>query len=95
MAESYGKKYTRDVQLKVLGTTEQATASIVIKECGLPITVNEFLEDFHKRQKSSLSNANLMEGMMILLPSKKISQIAEKVRCKEMITLITGLNILL
>lgn len=62
IAESYDKKYTRDIQLKVLGTTEQATASVVIKECGLPLTVNEFLNDFHKRQKTTLCNAGLMEG---------------------------------
>lgn len=62
IAESFGKKYTKDIRLKVLGTTEQLTAKIVVQECGLPITVDEFLKRFRDMQNIYLADAKLMTG---------------------------------
>ncbi|KAK6644543.1 hypothetical protein RUM43_000810 [Polyplax serrata] len=62
IAESYGKKYTQEIQLMVLGTTEEMTAQVVVKECGLPITKDEFLQKFREMQTSYLENAKLMNG---------------------------------
>lgn len=62
MIEAFGKKYTTDVQLKVLGTTEQTTAQIIVNEYKLPVTVTDFIQDFRKRQTLELANADLMDG---------------------------------
>lgn len=62
IADYYGKKYTKEIQLKVLGTTEQRTSQIVVKECELPITADEFLYKFQKMQLVCLANAKLKEG---------------------------------
>lgn len=66
IAESYGKKYTQEIQLMVLGTTEEMTAQVVVKECGLPITKDEFLQKFREMQTSYLENAKLMNGILLL-----------------------------
>ncbi|EEB10900.1 2-deoxyglucose-6-phosphate phosphatase, putative [Pediculus humanus corporis] len=62
IAESYNKKYTKEIQIMVLGTTEQSTAKIVVENCGLPISSEEFLEQFRGMQVSYLPHAKLMKG---------------------------------
>ncbi|CAH1119193.1 unnamed protein product [Phaedon cochleariae] len=58
----YGKEYTEDCRIKVLGTPEQDTAKIVVKELDLPITPDEFLVIYKEMQKTELQNPVLLPG---------------------------------
>ncbi|XP_060524080.1 pseudouridine-5'-phosphatase-like isoform X2 [Cylas formicarius] len=62
MTEKFGKQYTLDIKLKVLGTAEPETASIIIRECQLPISHEEFLVEYRAKMKEELKNPMLMPG---------------------------------
>ncbi|KAF7273237.1 pseudouridine-5'-phosphatase-like [Rhynchophorus ferrugineus] len=67
IAQQYGKEYTPDVQLKILGTPEQDTAKIFIRELNIPLSINEFLEKYHKRMEEELKNPQYMPGAVRLI----------------------------
>jgi pseudouridine-5'-monophosphatase len=62
IAKEYGKSYTEECKIKVLGTPEVDTARIVVNELGLPITPEEFLETYKKRQLEELAHPPLLPG---------------------------------
>lgn len=62
IAEKYGKKYTDEIKLQVLGTNEQTTADCVVSLCGLPITKDEFLREFRHLQVEQLGQCGFMPG---------------------------------
>uniref|UniRef100_V5I8G1 pseudouridine 5'-phosphatase n=1 Tax=Anoplophora glabripennis TaxID=217634 RepID=V5I8G1_ANOGL len=62
IAAVYGKEYTRDVRLKVLGTPEEDTARIAVTEMGLPISPEEFLIIYKEKVHEELQNPVLMPG---------------------------------
>lgn len=62
IAEKYGKKYTDEIKLKVLGTDEQTTTDLVVKLCGLPITNDEFHKEFAFLQQEQLGQCGFMPG---------------------------------
>ncbi|XP_050308942.1 pseudouridine-5'-phosphatase-like [Anthonomus grandis grandis] len=62
IAKEYGKKYTEEIEGKVLGTTEKDTAKIFLHDLDIPLSVDEFLDIYHKKVKEQLQNPSLMPG---------------------------------
>jgi len=67
IAASYGKPYPWDVRVRLLGTTENATAKIAVTELNLPITVAEFRSVFSSTARVHLSDVSMMKGAERLL----------------------------
>lgn len=65
IAKSFKKTYARETRLKVLGTTEQKTAEIVVNDLGLPCSVAEFRRIFSDMGHQRLGNAPLLRGTFI------------------------------
>lgn len=62
ICKRYGKEYPREVRLKVLGTTEQLTIQIIIKELKLPISEAEFERQYEIICRQRLTELTLMKG---------------------------------
>jgi len=62
IARKYGKEYTVDVRMKILGTPEPMTAKIAVSEMQLPITPEQFLEEYVEMGKTYLQNPPLFDG---------------------------------
>lgn len=62
IAKSFDKDYPHDVRMKVMGTTEQMTAKIVVEDLHLPIDLDEFLRRFHKLCNKRFTSLALMPG---------------------------------
>lgn len=62
IGQMYGKTYTLDMKLKILGTPEQDTAKIAVREMDLPITPEEFLKIYKEKVAAELQNPVLMPG---------------------------------
>ncbi|XP_063909557.1 pseudouridine-5'-phosphatase-like [Zophobas morio] len=67
IAAKFGKEYTRDIRLKIMGTPEPVTASTAIKELQLPYTVDQFLEEYLTKAKELLQHPKLMPGAKELI----------------------------
>lgn len=63
--EKYGKKYTDDVRIKVVGTKEQDTCRIIVEELKLPTSSIEFAEELFEYYKSSLGRAEIKPGIKL------------------------------
>jgi pseudouridine-5'-monophosphatase len=66
MAQPFGKTYTKDIRIKILGTPEIDTAKIAIREMQLPYTVDKFLEIYRGKVKAELQHPPLMPGIYLL-----------------------------
>lgn len=62
IAHQYGKEYTKEVKLKVLGTLEQDTAKIVIRELELPISLEDFFVVYREKIQKELQNPIVLPG---------------------------------
>ncbi|XP_058824758.1 probable pseudouridine-5'-phosphatase isoform X1 [Topomyia yanbarensis] len=62
LIKSYNSTYPWATRLKVLGTTEQRTVSIIVNDLKLSCTVDEFLKKFREKQLVDLAGAPLMGG---------------------------------
>lgn len=60
--QSFVLPYPHETRMKVLGTTEQTTASIIISDMALSITVEQFLERQHEICRRKFKNLNLLTG---------------------------------
>lgn len=69
IAAQYGKTYTKDAKLKVLGTPERDTAKIVVRELELPISEDEFFKVYKKKVQEELQHPPLMPGAKELVQS--------------------------
>ncbi|XP_050538074.1 pseudouridine-5'-phosphatase-like [Daktulosphaira vitifoliae] len=58
----YGKVYTNDLRLKVMGTIPINTASIIIKELGMEVAPNDLMAEFYINQLEKMTNVPLMPG---------------------------------
>ncbi|XP_075152260.1 pseudouridine 5'-phosphatase-like Gs1l isoform X2 [Haematobia irritans] len=67
IATSHNKPYPLEVRLKLMGTTENRTAEIVVNDLNLPITTDEFLQNFHELCRQRLSNCAIKQGAERLL----------------------------
>lgn len=63
--EKYGKKYTDDVRIKVVGTKEQDTCRIIVEELKLPTSSTEFADELFEYYKSSLGRAEIKPGIIL------------------------------
>ncbi|XP_058119029.1 probable pseudouridine-5'-phosphatase isoform X2 [Anopheles coustani] len=62
LLKSYNSPYPWATRMKVMGTTEQRTCSILVNDLKLPCTVDEFLAKFRRDQLLCLGKAPLMQG---------------------------------
>ena len=62
IARKYGKVYTEEVKMKLLGTPEPITAKLAVQEMELPITVEQFLEEYTEATRIHLRNPDLFPG---------------------------------
>jgi pseudouridine-5'-monophosphatase len=67
VAKMYNKPYPWDTRIRILGTTEQMTAKIAVKELQLPITVDEFRHKFSELARERLRNVTWLRGAERLL----------------------------
>lgn len=62
LIKSYNSTYPWATRMKVMGTTEQRTVSIIVNDLKLSCTVDEFLKKFREKQLVDLAGAPLMRG---------------------------------
>uniref|UniRef100_A0A2M4ANA3 Pseudouridine-5'-phosphatase n=1 Tax=Anopheles triannulatus TaxID=58253 RepID=A0A2M4ANA3_9DIPT len=62
LLKSYSSPYPRATRMKVMGTTEQRTCSILVQDLKLPCTVDDFLAQFRRNQLLHLGQAPLLQG---------------------------------
>lgn len=66
IASTYGKQYTTDIKMKLLGTPEQVAVKIAIDEMHLPLTPKQFADIFRSKCSDLYKNVQLMPGIYIL-----------------------------
>lgn len=64
IAKSYGSEYTLEIKLKILGTPEHDTARIAVREMGLPLAPEKFLEIYKSKVCVELQNPPLLPGVI-------------------------------
>lgn len=64
IARKYGKEYTLETRMKIMGTPEPTTAKIAVSEMNLPITPEQFLSEYEEMGKIHLQNPPLFEGKL-------------------------------
>jgi len=62
IAKSYNKVYLDDLKLKIMGRTDQMFAKIIVEDLSLPITEDEFLDQFYKLCRQRFLNVSLLKG---------------------------------
>lgn len=63
ICKSFGKDYTVDVQMKVLGTTKETSAQTMITELGLPVSLKELLDILDGICPKLVTTLDLMPGV--------------------------------
>ncbi|CAH1184051.1 unnamed protein product [Phyllotreta striolata] len=67
IAEEYGKQYTEDMKVKVMGTPEPESIRIMMEELKLPITREEFVEKYITKVNLYTQSPELMPGVEELI----------------------------
>lgn len=62
VCKSYNSPYPWTTRMRVLGTTEQRTVSIIVNDLKLSCTVDDFLKKFREKQLLELGGAPLLKG---------------------------------
>lgn len=62
IASKYGKLYTPDVQMKVMGRPAIEAVATVINELNLPTTQNELLKEFRTESKKVIGSCPIIPG---------------------------------
>uniref|UniRef100_A0A1B6FTG0 Uncharacterized protein n=1 Tax=Cuerna arida TaxID=1464854 RepID=A0A1B6FTG0_9HEMI len=62
LLEKYGKVYTDEVMLKVMGTKEQDTVRILVEELKLPVDLEEFKKEYMNCVIPTLADVELKPG---------------------------------
>lgn len=75
LIKSYNSTYPWATRMKVMGTTEQRTVSIIVNDLKLSCTVDEFLKKFREKQLVDLAGAPLMRGAERLVKHLKQNNI--------------------
>ncbi|XP_065210519.1 probable pseudouridine-5'-phosphatase [Planococcus citri] len=71
----YGKTYTEDMRVKVMGTVPRDTYSIFIKEYELPVELDNFYKEISSELIQVMDKADLMPGVERLLNHLKSNNI--------------------
>lgn len=82
VAKMYNKPYPWDTRIRILGTTEQMTAKIAVKELQLPITVDEFRHKFSELARERLRNVTWLRGSVFFWMKNRNELIEEKIKKK-------------
>lgn len=64
MIEPFGKTYTWEVKLKLMGMQSEETARTMVSEYDLPITWQEFAEQSKAMAQQTMATAKLMPGKL-------------------------------
>ncbi|XP_017782544.1 PREDICTED: pseudouridine-5'-phosphatase-like [Nicrophorus vespilloides] len=67
IASKYGKEYTHEVHMKILGTPEQETVRLAVELMELPITKEEFFQQYKVKIQEELKHPPLFAGAERLL----------------------------
>lgn len=62
ICQSYGKDYPQEVRLKVLGTTEPMTIKIVVEDLQLPVSEEEFKQQFEEMCRQRFTKVEMLKG---------------------------------
>ncbi|XP_065304275.1 uncharacterized protein [Dermacentor albipictus] len=62
VAERYGKKYTWELKMRVMGIPDADAARVIIDTLKLPLSVDQYLEEMDRLYMDSLPKAELMPG---------------------------------
>lgn len=62
IAKRFGKKYTPEIQAKVIGTPERESSRIAVTEMKLPLSVDEFQIEFRNSAHKHFGYVPLMTG---------------------------------
>ncbi|KAH6942721.1 hypothetical protein HPB50_009546 [Hyalomma asiaticum] len=101
IADRYGKKYTWDLKVKLMGTTGPDSARMVISGLNLPITVDDYLTELGRIYAEKYPKVGLIPGverlvrhlhkhsvpMAIATSSKRVSFTLKTSRHKELLAL--------
>ncbi|XP_037570552.2 pseudouridine-5'-phosphatase [Dermacentor silvarum] len=101
IADRYGKKYTWDLKLKLMGTTGADSARMVIDGLNLPLTVDDYLVDLGRIYAEKYPKVTLIPGvdrlvrhlhkhgvpLAIATSSKRVSFTLKTARHKELLAL--------
>lgn len=68
MIAAFGKTYTKELQMKVVGAPDVAGAKIIVEHLQLPTTARTFLNEFRERAHSCVQNCNIMPGIRLDVP---------------------------
>ncbi|XP_050419949.1 probable pseudouridine-5'-phosphatase [Adelges cooleyi] len=67
LLNKYGKIYTDELRVKVMGTVPLNTATILVNELGLDIAPTDLMEEFYEVQLQRMVNVPLMPGATRLI----------------------------
>lgn len=62
IARNYGKEYTVETRMKLLGCPEKASATIAVEDMQLPITPDQFIAAYREKCSELLKHVKLMPG---------------------------------
>lgn len=65
IVSQYGKNYTFELKQKLMGSQSHETASTIISELGLPLTVEDFIQESEKEFRILFPDTELMPGELL------------------------------
>lgn len=67
MVGKYGKRYTPEIQMKIMGTPDVDGVNVLVKELNLPTPPNEFLQEFRLQASKTIGTCRIMPGTTQIL----------------------------
>lgn len=62
ICKKYNKPFPLETRLKLLGSTEQKSCQIIVEDCQLPCTVDDFLKEYKILSTQRVANCDLLPG---------------------------------
>ena len=63
LCDRWDKEYTFDVKVKAMGRTQRESATVIINELNLPITIEEYIKETMANQRELFPSCQLLPGM--------------------------------
>ncbi|XP_022908023.2 pseudouridine-5'-phosphatase-like isoform X1 [Onthophagus taurus] len=63
IANQYGKQFTEELKVKIMGRPELDGANVYVKELGIPLSGEQFLKVFKPMARSHFQNPRIMPGV--------------------------------
>uniref|UniRef100_T1GL88 Pseudouridine-5'-phosphatase n=1 Tax=Megaselia scalaris TaxID=36166 RepID=T1GL88_MEGSC len=67
LVEQFNVSFTDEVRFKIKGLTDQKSAAVIVNELKLPISVDEYVRESHRKCRQLLGDTDLMPGAEKLL----------------------------